>query len=115
MKSIDSIDDKSGYSDTGMVRLGQATLPRTSSLGGTVGVSDQTGWYEAMARAWGSALDKQADRISTLSEGIGNGVDNPSQAVMLSAESMRMQFISNAANTAQTSVGHALEKLGSKQ
>jgi hypothetical protein len=35
--------------------------------------------------------------------------------VLLTAESLRMQFMSNSATTSQNSVGQALETLGKKQ
>ena len=73
-------------------------------------------WYEAMARAWGSALDSQAGRIAQMSGTISeNGQDQPSTMTMLTAESMRMQFMSQNASTSMTSVGQALESLGRKQ
>ncbi|MEO1574932.1 MAG: hypothetical protein AAFU65_08225 [Pseudomonadota bacterium] len=77
---------------------------------------DVKSWYEAMARAWGQTLDAQAEVISSLSDNIGNtGGDNPSTIVQLTAESLRMQFLSNNAATANNSVGQALESLGRKQ
>lgn len=77
--------------------------------------NDLGSWYEAMAKAWGSALDDQANRVTTLSEQIGEGgKDDPSTITMLTAESLRMQFLSNNASTATSSVGQALEALARK-
>ncbi|MGY6518268.1 MAG: hypothetical protein ACXIUZ_06095 [Lysobacteraceae bacterium] len=72
-------------------------------------------WYEAMAKAWGKTLDNQAARITELSASISEGGDQPSQMVQLTAESLRMQFMSNNASTSQNSVGQALETLGKRQ
>lgn len=77
---------------------------------------DVSSWYEAMARAWGETLDRQAQVISDLSNEIGSGgLDQPSSVVQLTAESLKMQFMSNNANTANNSVGQALETLGKRQ
>ena len=73
-------------------------------------------WYQAMAKAWGSALDGQATRITEMSSAVSEGgQDQPSTMTMLTAESMRMQFMSQNASTSMTSVGQALESLGRKQ
>lgn len=72
-------------------------------------------WFEAMAKAWGNALDGQASRIADMANALNQGGDQPSTITMLTAESMRMQFMSNSAGTSMNSVGHALETLGRKQ
>ncbi|MGJ7904806.1 hypothetical protein [Lysobacter sp. 1R34A] len=71
-------------------------------------------WYEALSRAWGQTLDAQASRITELSGSIGGGGDQPSNMVALTAESLRMQFVSNSAATSQNSVGEALNALARK-
>ncbi|PID42783.1 MAG: hypothetical protein CSA52_00965 [Gammaproteobacteria bacterium] len=78
--------------------------------------NELTSWYEAMASAWGETLDQQAEKITTLSQEIGGqGQDDPGTITMLSAESMRMQFLSNNAANATSSVGKSLETLARKQ
>jgi len=73
-------------------------------------------WYEAMARAWGQALNEQAQVITQLSDQVANaGNDQPSQITQLTAESMRFSYIATNASTATTSVGEALQTLGRKQ
>ena len=72
-------------------------------------------WFEAMADAWGEALDAQASRIVEQSQEVGNGFDSPAQITALTAESLRMSFISNSSHTSLTSVGSALETLARKQ
>lgn len=87
-----------------------------SPLGGPLDLGDVRSWYEAMARAWGQTLDRQAQVITDLSNTIGkSGDDQPSTIVQLTAESLRMQFLANNAATANNSVGQALEALGRKQ
>lgn len=77
--------------------------------------SEMGSWYEAMANAWGDTLDNQANKITEMADQIGNGgKDNPKAITELTAESMRMQFISSSASTSITSVGQALESLARK-
>ncbi|MBS7458774.1 hypothetical protein [Coralloluteibacterium stylophorae] len=76
---------------------------------------DARSWYEAMSKAWGQALDTQATRITDLSAKVSEGGDQPSNMVELTAQSLKMQFMSNNAATAQNSVGQALETLGKRQ
>ena len=75
----------------------------------------ETSWFEVMAKSWGSALDKQAGRIIEKAEALGEGFDEPSQITLLTAESLRMQFLSNSSHTALTSMGSALETMARKQ
>ncbi len=78
--------------------------------------NELTSWYEAMASAWGKTLDQQAEKITTLSQQIGSqGHDDPGTITLLSAETMRMQFLSNNAANATSSVGKSLETLARKQ
>ena len=72
-------------------------------------------WYEAMADAWGKTLDNQASRIETLSKDIGDGLDNPSAITILTAESLKMGFLSNSSHTSLGSVAQALETMARKQ
>ncbi len=78
--------------------------------------TDRKSWYEAMAQAWGQALNNQAQVVTQLSNDIGNGgTDQPAQITQLTAESMRFSFMATNASTATTSVGEGLESLGRKQ
>lgn len=72
-------------------------------------------WFEAMAEAWGEALDAQAAKIESLSEGVADGFESPAQITELTAESLRMGYISNSSHTSITSVASALETLARKQ
>lgn len=89
------------------------TLPTTGSGGGR---RTDGSWFEVMAQAWGEALDNQANRIVERADALVDGGDESPQAVtMLSAESLRMQFLSNSSHTALTSMGSALETMARKQ
>jgi hypothetical protein len=94
---------------------GFPSMPPSPSMPRAVGQDESKSWFEAMARAWGEALDQQAGTITQLSESIGAGQDTPSQVTILTAESMKMQFLANSSSTANNSVGQALETLGKKQ
>ncbi|MET0328347.1 MAG: hypothetical protein ABW163_06220 [Luteimonas sp.] len=94
--------------------IGRATMQGDNGVRKAGGGSSSS-WYEAMSRAWGQTLDQQATKITDLSNVIGQGGDQPSNVVQLTAESLRMQFLSNNASTSQNSVGQALETLGRKQ
>ena len=74
-----------------------------------------TNWFEQMADAWGEALDDQATRIIDQADKVAGGFDTPSEITALTAESLRMNFISNSSHTSLTSVGSALETLARKQ
>jgi len=97
--------------------IGRASMHNDNGVrnGGKTGGASSSSWYEAMSRAWGQTLDQQATKITNLSNVIGQGGDQPSNVVQLTAESLRMQFLSNNASTSQNSVGQALETLGRKQ
>jgi len=77
--------------------------------------SPQSSWFEVLAESWGRALDQQANRIADQSAALGEGLDDPSQITRLTAESLRMQFLSNSSHTAITSVGTGLETMARKQ
>lgn len=72
-------------------------------------------WFEEMADAWGKALNAQATRIVEQADQVAGGIDTPAEITELTAESLRMNFISNSSHTSLTSVGSALETLARKQ
>lgn len=76
---------------------------------------NESSWYEGLAAAWGVALDKQASKIVEMSLDIGEGLDSPAKFNALTAESLRMGFISQSSHTSLTSVATALETLARKQ
>jgi hypothetical protein len=78
--------------------------------------SSDGSWFEAMAEAWGEALDRQATRIETMSTEIGDaGNETPSAITQLTAESLKMTFLSNSSHTALSSLGSSLETMARKQ
>lgn len=92
-----------------------SNLAATPLTGSRMGRNQAPGsWYEALADAWGRTLDNQAARLEQLSDNLYQGNDNPSQIVTLTAESMRMSFMSNASSTTIDSVGKALETMARK-
>ncbi len=95
--------------------VGRSSVGTASSSRGSDASGGSSSWYEAMSRAWGQTLDAQASKITSLSDVIGSGGDQPSNMVKLTAESLKMQFMSNNAATSQNSVGQALETLGKRQ
>jgi hypothetical protein len=72
-------------------------------------------WFEAFAAAWGNALDRQASAIEQRSDIMANeGGDTPSAITQLTAESMKMSFLSNSSHTSLDSVSKALETMARK-
>jgi hypothetical protein len=72
-------------------------------------------WFEALAQAWGQTLDKQANIIEQQSEVISGGNDTPAAITELSAQSLKMSFLSQTSHTSISSVGSALETMARKQ
>lgn len=71
-------------------------------------------WFEAFASAWGNALDNQASVIESKSNELAAGNDAPSQITMLTAESMRLSFMSQSSHTSLDSISKALETMARK-
>lgn len=87
-----------------------------AEAGNAASKEDSKSWFEAMAKAWGSALDQQAGKITQLSSHLSeHGADNPSVLTQLTAESLKMQFLSQSAASSDNAVGQALETIGRKQ
>ncbi len=105
--------------------LGDIKMNNISNLNAAMGlvqsnsVDENSGdgsWFEAMAEAWGQALDRQASRIETQSTQLGDqGIDSPAAITQLTAESLKMTFLSNSSHTALSSTGSALETMARKQ
>jgi len=94
---------------------GYGGLSLASTLQGTNNKNRPGTWFEAMAHAWGQTLDAQAAKITELSNQIGpGGQDKPSVMAMLTAESLRMNFMANSESTSVDSVGRALETMARK-
>ena len=85
-----------------------ATAPSTTKKEGS------STWYQAMAEAWGQTLDKEAGTIESLSNDIGGGNDSPATLTIMSAESLKMGFLSQSSHTALSSTGEALKTMAQK-
>jgi hypothetical protein len=73
-------------------------------------------WFEAMAQAWGQALDNQANTIQQLSDQVSaGGSDSPATITELTAQSLRMGFLSTSSHTSISTVGEALKTMAQKQ
>ena len=91
-----------------------AAAPVTGTTGGKTNGSGGS-WFEAMADAWGQALDKQAGDIETASNAMNSGGDTPSAVTELTAMSLKMSFLASSSHTAVSTVGSALETMARKQ
>ena len=96
--------------------IAAAPLASAKSSGASSGGTSSGGsFFEAMARAWGQALDNQASLIQQKSDAVAaGGSDNPSALTELTTESLRMSFLSNSSSTSISSVGQALETMARK-
>jgi hypothetical protein len=72
-------------------------------------------WFEAMADAWGQALDSQAQNIEDKSAEVSANGDKPADVTELTAMSLKMSFLASSSHTAISSVGSALETMARKQ
>lgn len=86
-------------------------MATTASQGGK---NKSGSWYEAMAEAWGQTLDKQATSIEDIAGQISAGDDKPAIITQLSAESLKMGFLSTSSHTALSSTGEALKTMAQK-
>ena len=96
--------------------LAAAPLTTSTPASGKNGSSNTGSWFQALASAWGQALDNQADVIAKESETVGtSGADSPSAITQLTADTLKMGFLSQQAQTADSSAGSALKTLARKQ
>jgi hypothetical protein len=91
---------------TQLVYSSNLTPPSSSKSGG---------FFEALARAWGEALDKQAQVISDKSNQLNqDGSDTLSNITELTAESSRMSFLANSSHTSLSESGEAMKAVSQK-
>jgi hypothetical protein len=100
-----------------IARADLAPLAATPLTGARMRQDEAPGnWFEAFASAWGKVLDQQAARLEQQSDVIAiQGNDNPSQITILTAEAMKMSFLSNSSHSSIDSVAKALETMARKQ
>jgi hypothetical protein len=91
-------------------------IAMSPTSGTRIGRSGGSGgnWFESFAEAWGRALDNQANTISNMADNLKAGGDKPSDITMLTAESMRMSFMSQSSHTSLDSISKALETMARK-
>ena len=97
-------------------------MNETSALQVNLGVAgndidrrnERPSWFEVMASSWGQALDQQANRITDRAAELNSGNDTPFVITMLTAESLRMQFLASSSHTSITSMSTALESMARK-
>lgn len=95
---------------------GPAVAQTSRSAGGRPGAIGTPSWYSKLASAWGSALDRQADRTVSMAQQLTNSdADTPGQALRVSAAAQQLTFLCTAASNVSNSIGQALETLGRKQ
>jgi hypothetical protein len=132
--TINSSDNSSQFLNT-MISNGAAAAGQNN-----VSTDQSNSWFEALAKAWGNALDQEANKVTQLSDQVSDGSDasangqtgattassstnatsssgsdNPSTLTQLTAESLKMQFLSTSASTSINAVGQGLQTLGQKQ
>jgi len=85
--------------------LATSTQPRTTT----------GNFFEALAKAWGDALDKQAQVIQEKSAVLNqDGTDTPGAMTELTAESAKISFLANSAHTSTSESAEALKALAQK-
>ncbi len=89
-------------------------LGNIAAAGATPTRGRSSNWFEAFAESWGRALDNQAEQISTMADNLKAGGDKPSDITLLTAESMRMSFMSQSSHTSLDSISKALETMARK-
>ena len=95
--------------------LALGATPSATKMGrGGSGAGGGGSWFEALAVAWGQSLDQEAQKIETMSGGVGSGDEQPSQIAQLTAESLRLSFISQSENTSISSAGQSLQTMARK-
>lgn len=100
---------------TNNISSGLSTMATAPLVGNRMNKGEGPGtWFEALADAWGQTLDGQANRIEEMSNQVSQGGDNPSQITQLTAESLKMSFLSNSSSSSIDSVGKALETMARK-
>lgn len=112
---MSNVNNEGVLSYIGAVGAGTALNSSSGARAGSSSSSSNS-WFKAMADAWGARMDSQATRITQLSDSIGSsGNDQPSNMVALTAESLRMQFLSQNASTSMNATAQAIEALSKRQ
>jgi hypothetical protein len=90
-----------------LIQLALTSVPQTKTTSGS--------FYEALAQAWGQALDKQAQVIQEKSAELNqDGNDTPGAITQLSAESAKISFMANSSHTSMSESAEALKAVAQK-
>lgn len=92
-----------------------STPVNTTAIGNVVNGGKSATWFEALAKAWGKAMDNQAAQVESLAQELNDGNDKPSTIAQLTAESQKMMFLASSENTSVNSAGQSLETMARKQ
>lgn len=72
-------------------------------------------WFEAMAKAWGKAMDQKAAEIVSMSSSVSQGGDNqPSEIVQLQAKAQEFGFLSQSEASSVNAVGDGQQAMARK-
>lgn len=86
----------------------------TTTNGNSNGTPTNLTWYQALAGAWGDALDLQANQITDLANQVENGTNDPKTLTLLTAQSLEFSFAATSANTSISKAGDGLETIARK-
>ena len=98
-----------------VMALGASPSPTANGRNGAYGGTSSGSWFQALATAWGTTLDSEAQKLETMSNAMGTGNEDPSQIAQLTAESMKMSFLSQSENTSLDSAGDSLQTMARKE
>jgi hypothetical protein len=90
-----------------LTQLVLSSFPATRTTSGN--------FYEALAQAWGEALDKQAKVIQEKSAELNqDGNDTPGAISQLTAEAAKISFMANSSHTSMSESAEALKAVAQK-
>ncbi|HTT11062.1 MAG TPA: hypothetical protein VMG60_09255 [Burkholderiaceae bacterium] len=96
--------------------LAAAPAAGTNQANTSTSGSGNSNFFEALASAWASALDNQANTLQQDSANISqDGNDQPSAITQLTADSLKFGFLTQSAQTSISSVGEGESTMGRKQ
>ena len=92
-----------------------ATTTLTNNSGSTGSSTNGGGFFEALAQAWGKALDEAGQQLSNESQNLNvDGQDTMSNITQLTADSTRMSFLANSSHTSISDAGDAMKAVAQK-
>lgn len=114
-----SINNVNMNTNIGPSRSVNSTLDGSFSGAGMrepVSADTASSWFEALAKAWGNAMDDKAGELVQLSSRLSEGGDNmPSVTTMIQAKAQEFGFLSQAEATSISAIGDGLKAMARKQ